>query len=535
MKSLKKSILATFISILILQFLILILVITSNNNPEAQQEVITEIKTTPTAEDIQNIVETVLDDKFATIQSEISKEINVSLESFRKYNKVVPTAEDIEIIIEDAVEEKLNKEDIQKPIDTSISEAFASIDIEKIVQDTIASFMDNGSSSENASIAIEKARNVDLPLDLREYQYIYAIFNSTGKVEYLNEYLEFIDEYYPDDQSRYSYLIQLAENYMMLYSPDMISEYMEIINNSSVFISDDEFDVDYAAEWNSAFSYFLSLAENFDNDEFLHTYNELIYLSSMLSDEFSDITEKMESVNNIWNLYFSYSTVLNINKTVENLSVDLFKTNYLVIADQMNTVLFDFIIRDTSKELGYSSIIEGWQDEISECIKDLDYRYQDIIISEAENKFSSIISDIGNQSAKNRYEALLALQQEYAPIIGNSNNNSKLDKRKEDLSNNLNSFIDWYYDRMYSSYQNYAARLIVDIKENIDSYEKKDKLEYLFSVGYFRINSNLLVGNLYQLYSGILTEDIVNNSDTDLETLQTMYSSEAMLLDIGDV
>ena len=86
---------------------------------------------------------------------------------------------------------------------------------------------------------------------------------------------------------------------------------------------------------------------------------------------------------------------------------------------------------------------------------------------------------------------------------------------------------------MYKDYEVGAAMLINKIKNEIGDIEKKKKLEYLYKVGYFNIDQDLLFPELREVFSAIFDNGYVKNSILSEAELQVKYPVDR--IELGDL
>lgn len=388
----------------------------------------------------------------------------------------------------------------------------------------------------------------------RKYYYLNAIMHNPTEPTYYNSYIEFlnnnkanIDEYWTIatildsamTQMKPSAIEQLLPIYESIYSTTHIEE-----------TKDNEDSINSYEIWQDNAKIFFEkiTTGNFSYKE-IETYYNAATLAYESIEELDNKTQtKYELMNNLYSLYSSYFSLLDLYKKMMSKDMDdaTFISSYPIASQIVESVKSAFLI--SSFEENFKKTINRDYNEICSFSNKLNTKYDSIracqlfislqsLVSET-NRVVSRIKNASNNSGYQmltewntvleKYKEIQLRVSTYASSITIQESVKDITKMQELLSQIQKNI----YTIQFTDYQLWASKILTEA-EKVKQKEDNEQLEALFSLGYFEINPSLLIPQLYSLYNSIDVSSMEKKSTVTFEQLVSKY--KPVIKGIGEV
>ena len=329
------------------------------------------------------------------------------------------------------------------------------------------------------------------------------------------------------DTVRVSFFLNIIESSMYKCSPENVSFLSNLYNEVSDSLQILVDNVSVAPEVELPKEAVETTYMTSDLEGFRKAFTEYLEIAGELDEEPDNVKEFMQKYESAYIAVSRYKLISEQNELLSSLSDSIFMTAYPSsfaeflsnLQEISNLKENDALAKKAFAEA--ESMANGWNT-----------RYNSILVEKVETDYLSIKN--GKVSDKEKFNELSMIYSSELVSLYNLNIvdtqiSAKINILGQAISNTLTDL----QKTMYKDYQVGAAMLINKIKNEIGDIEKKKKLEYLYKVGYFNIDQDLLFPELREVFSAIFDNGYVKNSILSEAELQVKYPVDR--IELGDL
>lgn len=358
--------------------------------------------------------------------------------------------------------------------------------------------------------------NSDTSFDVKDAMYMRIIAQYPSNRALFDEYISFLEDnnaeqlYYYDLHSLLSsalYSTDIEEIPGLLEEISTVNLILEEKNSTGTAVLTDG--------WSSLYKSFEEEAEDFDEDTFKVLYESLTDYYNILSSTTFEIDSQYQYAQYIFSLYSSYSEYISYaNKLLEMNYEDLIRL-YSNSNSIWNALMTQFMSRDKNDDGVYLHVIDDMMSSINNKGKAICLRFERLLQEEISEELDSLESKI----------------QENDLMISSYSINDYLSSQINALSSiatmpesfetikRYSAYTTKYQRALYVAYQEWAAEILSRCEKAKNNVKKEKALKELFDIGYFNIDTALLIPQLQSWYNTICTQTIIEKSSIPLESL----------------
>lgn len=358
--------------------------------------------------------------------------------------------------------------------------------------------------------------NNDTSFDVKDAMYMRIIAQYPSNRALFDEYISFLEDnnaeqlYYYDLHSLLSsalYSTDIEEIPGLLEEISTVNLILEEKNSTGTAVLTDG--------WSSLYKSFEEEAEDFDEDTFKVLYESLTDYYNILSSTTFEIDSQYQYAQYIFSLYSSYSEYITYaNKLLEMNYEDLIRL-YSNSNSIWNALMTQFMSRDKNDDGVYLHVIDDMMSSINNKGKAICLRFERLLQEEISEELDSLESKI----------------QENDLMISSYSINDYLSSQINALSSiatmpesfetikRYSAYTTKYQRALYVAYQEWAAEILSRCEKAKNNVRKENALKELFDIGYFNIDTALLIPQLQSWYNTICTQTVIEKSSIPLESL----------------
>lgn len=358
--------------------------------------------------------------------------------------------------------------------------------------------------------------NNDTSFDVKDAMYMRIIAQYPSNRALFDEYISFLEDnnaeqlYYYDLHSLLSsalYSTDIEEIPGLLEEISTVNLILEEKNSTGTAVLTDG--------WSSLYKSFEEEAEDFDEDTFKVLYESLTDYYNILSSTTFEIDSQYQYAQYIFSLYSSYSEYITYaNKLLEMNYEDLIRL-YSNSNSIWNALMTQFMSRDKNDDGVYLHVIDDMMSSINNKGKAICLRFERLLQEEISEELDSLESKI----------------QENDLMISSYSINDYLSSQINALSSiatmpesfetikRYSAYTTKYQRALYVAYQEWAAEILSRCEKAKNNVRKENALKELFDIGYFNIDTALLIPQLQSWYNKICTQTVIEKSSIPLESL----------------
>ena len=402
-------------------------------------------------------------------------------------------------------------------------------------------------ATDGSAIAAESfscAADATRTYEERRYYYLNAIMHNPTEAKYYNDYILFLDDNnaIPDE---YWTLATILDSAMTQMEPSAIKILLPIYEEitSEILVADSETEeafVDTYSVWQNSAEDFIEKVKSghFESNEIQTYYDAAVLAYEALDEVALEDQKQYELVNHLYSLFSSYFNLSDLYKRVMGMDDDTFISSYPLASQIIESGKSAFLVNSYGDE--YSVIIDNTYKEILHISEEINKRYDYVralqlleslksLVTETNRVVSSSSSSSSLDSVIEKYREVQLEFSTYASTITSQDSTNYIMEMQEFLS----AIQEDIYTAQFTEYQLWASSILSRASSVKSDYEKEDRLNVLYRLGYFEINPSLLIPQLSAVYNSIDWADMEEKSRYTVDQLIKRYNP--IIKGIGEI
>lgn len=385
-----------------------------------------------------------------------------------------------------------------------------------------------------ASSSFELASDVTKNYIERRYYYLNAIMHNPTEPTYYTSYISFLDENnaVPDE---YWMLATIIDSAMVQMDPssidDLLPIYEEISSETYLIESDtEEVLTDTYFTWQNSATAFLEKVKSGELDGIQADYDSVETAYNLLDEISMEDQEQYELINQLYSIYSTYFSLLDLYDRISKMDDDTFISSYLLFSQLIDSVKSAFLINAFGEE--YENSFNATYRDVLDISEEINTRYDSIralqlldsiksLSAEADRLASSgSLSDSNLDAIIEKYGEIQFEFSSYVSTITTQDSIQYINQMQEVLS----KIQEKIYTAQFTEYQLWASSILSSASMVEKNYEKEDQLNALYELGYFEITPSLLIPQLSVVYNSIDWKGMEKRSSLTVDQLVEKYN-----------
>ena len=377
----------------------------------------------------------------------------------------------------------------------------------------------------------------------RRYYYLNAIMHNPTEATYYYDYISFLDENnaVPDEYWTLATIIDSAMTQMEPSSIEILLPIYEGITSgiSATDTETEESFVDTYSVWQNSAETFIETVKSgqFGQNEIQSYYESTVLAYETLNEVALDDQKQYELVNQLYSLFSSFFNVSDLYNRVMEMDDDTFIASYPLASQIVESGKSAFLANPFGEE--YRVTTDNAYKEILHISEEINKRYDSVRALQLLESLKSLVTETNRvvssssssslDSVIEKYRKVQLEFSTYASTITSQDSTNYITAMQELLS----AIQEDIYTAQFTEYQLWASSILSSASSVKSDYEKEDRLNVLYRLGYFEINPSLLIPQLSAVYNSIDWADMEDKSKYTRDELIKRYNP--VIKGIGEI